>query len=107
MTSLGLEIYKKIYLIRKIESVIIENYKDNEMKTPMHMSMGEEAIVVGVCLALSTKDQVFGTYRSHALYLARGGDINKFFGEMYGKVTGVVHGKGGSMHLSFPEKNFM
>src|SRR3989344_32901 len=98
MTRLDLEIYKKIYLIRKVESLIIENYKDNEMKTPMHMSAGSEAIEVGVCLALSNKDQVFGTYRSHALYLAKGGDINKFFVEMYGKVTGVVHGKGGSMH---------
>ena len=107
MTRLDLEIYKKIYLIRKTESVIIENYKDNAMKTPMHMSAGSEAIEVGVCLALSNKDQVFGTYRSHALYLARGGNINKFFGEMFGKITGAVKGKGGSMHLSAPEKGLM
>jgi len=104
---LVLDIYKKIYLIRAAEKAIIENYQDDEMKTPMHMSMGAEAIAVGVCLALKAADQIFGTYRSHAVYFAKDGDLDKFFGEMYGKVTGVVHGKGGSMHLSFPEKNFM
>lgn len=107
MASLNLELYKKLYLIRKAESLIIENYKDNEMKTPMHMSAGSEAIEVGVCMALSEKDQVFGTYRSHGLYLAKGGDINKFFGEMSGKITGAVKGKGGSMHLSAPKKGLM
>lgn len=107
MLRLNLELYKKIYLIRKAESLIIENYKGDEMKTPMHMSMGEEAIVVGICDALSKKDQIFGTYRSHALYLAKGGDINKFFGEMFGKITGAVKGKGGSMHLSAPEQGLM
>lgn len=107
MSKINLELYKKIYLIRKAEQTIIENYPDDEMKTPMHMSVGSEAIEVGICMALSDKDQVFGTYRSHALYLARGGDVNKFFGEMFGKITGAVKGKGGSMHLSAPEKGLM
>lgn len=101
--SLNLELYKKIYLIRSAERAIIENYPSDEMKTPMHMSMGEEAIVAGVCQALSKNDQVFGTYRSHGLYLAKTGETDKFFAEMYGKITGVVRGKGGSMHLSSPE----
>lgn len=107
MADLNLELYKKLLLIRRSEEIIIENYKDDEMKTPMHMSMGGEAIPVGVCTALNQNDQVFGTYRSHALYFAKGGDINCFFAEMYGKITGVAKGKGGSMHLSYPEKNFL
>lgn len=107
MKNVNLELYKKIYLIRSAEKVIIENYDINEMKTPMHMSMGEEAIVAGICHALSVKDQVFGTYRSHALYLAKTGETNKFFAEMYGKKTGIIKGKGGSMHLSYPEKGLM
>jgi len=102
-----LEIYTMLYLIRRSEELIIEHYKENEMKTPMHMSMGEEAIVGGVVAALQEKDQVFGTYRSHALYLAKTRDADGFFAELYGKVTGSSRGKAGSMHLADPSKNMM
>lgn len=102
-----LDIYKKLYLIRKSEELIIKHYKEDEMKTPMHMSMGEEAIVVGVVAALQKRDQVFGTYRSHGLYLAKTDDTDKFFAELYGKVTGGTRGKAGSMHLAEPLKGMM
>jgi len=98
-----IEFYKKMYLIRKTEDVIIEHYYDDEMKTPMHMSRGSEAISVGVCSALGDRGQYFGTYRSHALYLASGGDLKKFFAEMYGKKNGRYAGKSGSMHIASPE----
>ncbi len=107
MPKLNLELYKKLYLIRRAEEAIIDNYNDDEMKTPMHMSMGEEAIVAGVCEALGKKSQVFGTYRSHALYLVNALETDKFFAEMYGKATGGAKGKAGSMHLSSPETGFM
>lgn len=77
------------------------------MKTPMHMSMGAEAISVGVCEALASQDQVFGTYRSHALYLAKTENTDDFFAELYGKETALLKGKGGSMHLCSPEHGFM
>ena len=102
-----LKIYKKLYLIRKSEELIIKHYGEDEMKTPMHMSMGEEAIVAGVIAALQKKDQVFGTYRSHALYLAKTDDADNFFAELYGKVTGSARGKAGSMHLAEPSKGMM
>lgn len=104
---LNRELYQKIYLIKKAEMLIVENYKDNGMKTPMHMSMGQEATAVGVCEALGPRGQVVGTYRSHALYLAKTGDTDRFFGEMYGKVSGVADGKSGSMHLSSPEHGLL
>lgn len=99
----NIEFYKKMYLIRKVEDVIIEYYYDDEMKTPMHMSRGSEAIAVGVCEALGDRGQYFSTYRSHAPYLASGGDVKKFFAEMYGKKTGRYAGKAGSMHIASPE----
>jgi TPP-dependent pyruvate/acetoin dehydrogenase alpha subunit len=77
------------------------------MKTPMHMSMGEEAICVGVCQALGPNSQALGSYRSHALYLAKTGETDGFFAEMYGKATGVARGKAGSMHLSSPEHGLL
>lgn len=69
----------------------------------MHMSRGSEAIAVGVCAALGDRGQYFSTYRSHAPYFASGGNVKKFFAEMYGKKTGRYAGKAGSMHIASPE----
>ncbi len=71
------------------------------------MSMGGEAISVGVCHALKPEDQVLGTYRTHALYLAKTGETDQFFAEMYGKATGCARGKAGSMHLSAPDQGLL
>jgi len=107
MQELNLDIYKKLYLIRRAEEKIRQHYAEDEMKTPMHMSMGEEAIAVGVCHALKAEDQVFGTYRSHAIYLAKTQNTDDFFAEMYGKDTALLKGKGGSMHMCAPDSGFM
>ena len=104
---MNLQLYKKLYLIRRCEEKIIAHYSEDEMKTPMHMSMGAEAIAVGICQALEPGDQVFGTYRSHALFLAKTEDTDDFFAEMYGKKTASLKGKGGSMHLCSPDYGFM
>jgi len=104
---LNTDLYGKLYLARRAEEKIREHYIENEMKTPMHMSMGEEAIAVGVCHALRPEDQVFATYRSHAIYLAKTQKIDDFFAEMYGKDTALLKGKGGSMHMCAPESGFM
>lgn len=103
MKELNLSLYKKVYLIRAAEDVIRANYASDKMKTPMHMSAGAEAIAAGVCEALRPKDQILGTYRSHGIYLAKTGETDQFFAEMYGKATGMAKGKGGSMHLTAAE----
>lgn len=105
--KLILNLYNKAYLIRAAEELIIKHYDNNEMKTPMHMSMGEEAIMAGVCTALGKNSQTLGTYRSHGLYLAVTEETDKFFAEMYGKVAGVLKGKGGSMHLLSPSDGLL
>jgi len=102
-----LKLYEKMFLIRAVEEKIIEHYPDDDMKTPMHMSMGSEFISTGVLHALGKRAQVFSSYRSHAPYLARTGDTDKFFAEMYGRIGGTSDGKGGSMHLADPDKGFM
>ena len=107
MLDLNIELYKKVYLIRKAEETIRSHYFEDEMKTPMHMSLGEEAIAAGVCEALKPTDQIMGTFRSHAIYLAKTGETDKFFAELYGKVTGMGKGKSGSMHLSAPDYGFI
>lgn len=106
-SELSLHLYNQMYLIRRAEEFIIQHYPDDEMKTPMHMSMGQEAVAVGVCHALGADGQVFSTYRSHALFLAMTGDSERFFGELYGKATGTARGKAGSMHLASPDHGLM
>lgn len=101
--KLNIELYRKMYLIRKAETAIRDHYTEDEMKTPMHMSMGGEAICAGLCHALKPQDQVLGTYRSHGIYLAKTMETDRFFGEMYGRATGTSNGKAGSMHLMAPE----
>ena len=102
-----LELYEAIFLIRSVEEAVRRLYPSDVMKTPVHLSIGQEAIVAGVCLALKRTDHVFGTYRNHALYLAKGGDIDKFFAELFGRIDGAAKGKAGSMHISAPEAGFM
>jgi len=103
MNDLSIALYQKMYLIRAAEKKIQEHYHEDEMKTPMHMSMGAEAIEAGVCHALQPDDQILGTYRSHGIYLAKTLETDKFFGEMFGRATGSSKGKAGSMHLVAPE----
>lgn len=107
MKNLSLELYKKMYLIRMVEEKIREIYPKDEIKTPTHLAIGEEAIAAGVCLALRPHDQVFGTYRNHGIYLAKTGETDKFFAELFGKNTGLSKGKAGSMHIMSPENNFL
>lgn len=107
MSQQSLKLYRTMLLIRKSEEGIIKYYAQDDMKTPMHMSMGEEAIVAGICAAFTPEDQVLGTYRSHALYLAKTDDCEGFFAELYGKETGGARGKAGSMHLSMPSKGML
>jgi Pyruvate/2-oxoglutarate dehydrogenase complex, dehydrogenase (E1) component, eukaryotic type, alpha subunit len=98
-----IELYRIMQTIRKVERKIEDEYKNDEMKTPIHLSIGQEAIAAGVCINLRREDYVFGTHRSHSQYIAKGGDIRKMMAELYLRKTGCTSGRGGSMHLMAPE----
>ena len=85
--------------IRMVEETIAEKYPEQEMRCPVHLSIGQEAVAAGVCAALTNDDVVMSTHRAHAHYLAKGGDLPAMISEIYGKATGCCSGKGGSMHL--------
>jgi len=106
-TTLHKELYRKVYTVRMAEERIRADYMGDEMKTPVHLSLGEEGLVTGVVQALTATDKVFGTWRNHALYLTKGGSLDDFFCELYGRETGIACGKAGSMHLSSPEHGFL
>lgn len=98
-SGLYLRLYCSLFRIRRVEEEVARVYATDKIKSPVHLSIGQEAISVGVCEALERDDIVFGSYRGHALYLAKGGDLKQMIAELYGKVTGCAKGKGGSMHL--------
>ena len=93
--------------IRLIEQRIIDLYPSDLIQSPVHLSIGQEAIAVGVVAALKPSDLVFPNYRGHAFYLAKGGPLDLFFAELMGKQTGISKGKAGSMHLAAPEQGLM
>lgn len=93
--------------IRTIELEIAKRYSQGKMRTPIHLSVGQEAAAVGVCAALGKYDQAVGTHRSHAQYLAMGGSLNAMIAELHGKKTGCSGGHGGSMHLVDRAVGFM
>ncbi len=102
-----LRFYEQIFLIRACENKIREEYPADEIKTPVHLCVGAEAIAAGVLECLGTEAKIFGSYRNHGIYLARTGDTDGFFAELYGKASGCAGGKAGSMHLTSPEKGLM
>lgn len=105
--ALALRLYKSLYRIRWIENEIARLYPSDAIKSPVHLSTGQESVSVGVCDVLEKTDIVFGTYRGHALYLAKGGDLNAMMAELFGKLDGCAKGKGGSMHLIDPSAGVM
>lgn len=101
------EIIKKMLLIRRVEEEIVSRYPKQLMRCPVHLSISQEAIAVGVCHHLRKEDSVFSTHRNHAHYLAKGGNLERMVLEMHGKIGGCLDGRGGSMHLFDKSVNFM
>ncbi len=92
-------VYRSLRLIRRTEEEIARLYPSDKIKSPVHLSIGQEAVAVGVCDVLRKDDVMSATYRGHAGYLAKGGDLRQMMAELYGKGTGCAGGKAGSMHL--------
>ncbi|MEW6544245.1 MAG: thiamine pyrophosphate-dependent dehydrogenase E1 component subunit alpha [Nitrospirota bacterium] len=100
MASVALrDLYLRMVRIRLVEEKIAELYPEQQMRCPVHLSVGQEAVAVGACAALEPEDYAVSTHRSHAHYLAKGGNLKAMLAELYGRVTGCCGGKGGSMHL--------
>ena len=93
--------------IREVEKFIIDKYPTDLIQSPVHLSIGQEAISVSLCNNLKSKDFIFSNYRGHAIYLAKGGSLKKLFAELMGRVNGISKGKAGSMHLSDKSNGMM
>jgi TPP-dependent pyruvate/acetoin dehydrogenase alpha subunit len=94
-----LGLYREMLRIRTVEEEIVARYSEQTMRCPVHLSIGQEAVAVGVSAALGVGDQAVSTHRCHAHYLAKGGNLVAMLSEIMGKATGCCGGRGGSMHL--------
>ena len=95
-----LEMYCQMALIRHAEETLLRLFEAAEMPGFIHSYIGEEATAVGICRALRKDDVITSTHRGHGHIIAKGGDLNLFFAELYGKADGYCKGKGGSMHVA-------
>ncbi|CAI2717032.1 thiamine pyrophosphate-dependent dehydrogenase E1 component subunit alpha [Nitrospina watsonii] len=93
------DLYENLVRIRMTEEAIADEYAQQEMRCPVHLSIGQEAAAVGVSACLEDTDVAFSTHRCHSHYLGKGGNLNAMIAELYGKRTGCAQGLGGSMHL--------
>ena len=107
MKSLYKNLFSSLLKLRMTENEIAKKYSEQEMRCPVHLSIGQEAAAVGVCSNLDLQDQVYSTHRCHSHYLAKGGDLRSMISELYGKRSGCCGGRGGSMHLMDPSVGMM
>jgi len=99
-------IFESLVEIRFTEEMIAENYKDQQMRTAIHLGTGQEGIAAGVCANLQFGDAVFSHHRSHNHFLASGGSVFRLIAELYGSQEGCSKGRGGSVHLSHNQDVF-
>ena len=107
MKAVMLWLYQKMLEIRTCEESFVGPILSGEIKCPVHLYSGEEAIAAGVGAHLNPRDHIFGTHRSHGHYLAKGGDLAELVAEIYCKENGCSRGRGGSMHLVYPERGML
>src|SRR5450631_1597140 len=93
------ELYFRMLRIRRVEEEIAKRYGQQQMRCPVHLSIGQEGAAVGVATCLQPNDFMVSTHRAHAHYLAKGGRLTGLICELYGKADGCAKGQGGSMHL--------
>ena len=106
-----MEVLEKTYYmlkkIRLVEERIAEEYPNNQIRCPTHLSIGQEGVPAALSTLLRKEDFAVSPHRGHAHYLSKVGDLNSMIADLSGKKTGCSGGKGGSMHLIDKKNGFM
>ena len=93
-------LYRRMLLIRRMEERLGDVVQSGELPGPVHLYIGQEAVAVGVCAHLTDADWIASNHRGHGHFLAKGGTPHAMVAEIFGRDTGICHGKGGSMHVA-------
>jgi len=99
----ALALYREMLVIRRTEDALARAHAAGLVHGACHTYVGEEAVAVGVSAHLRPDDTVLSTHRGHGHALAKGMSPHALMAELFGRVTGCSHGRGGSMHLFAPE----
>jgi pyruvate dehydrogenase E1 component alpha subunit len=94
------DVLRKMYLIRRFEEGAEDSYTRGLIHGTMHLSIGQEASALGICMPLTDEDQITSTHRGHGHCIAKGAQVDRMFAEFFGKTTGYCKGRGGSMHIA-------
>lgn len=94
------DMLRTMQTIRRFEERASDDFLSGDIYGVVHCYIGEEAVAVGVCSALETKDKIISTHRGHGHCIAKGADLNRMMAELYGREDGYCKGKGGSMHIA-------
>lgn len=97
-----MSLFRSMVRIRACEESFVAPILSKEIRCPVHLCTGQEAVAAGVCGALEKRDYIFGSHRSHGHYLAKGGEMRAIVAEVYCRETGCSRGRGGSMHVIDP-----
>lgn len=97
-----LKMYKDMIIIRRMEMAADALYKAKKIRGFCHLSVGQEAIAVGIENAITPQDTVITSYRCHGFAFMRGASVKEILAELMGRRSGISHGKGGSMHMFAP-----
>lgn len=94
------EAYRRMLRIRRFEEEGARLFRAGKIPGAFHSSIGQEAAIVGACMALRDTDAMTGTHRSHGHPIGKGARLQPLMAELMGKATGICKGRGGSMHLA-------
>ncbi|KAK4230773.1 dehydrogenase E1 component-domain-containing protein [Podospora fimiseda] len=93
------KMYKDMVVVRQMEMAADRLYKEKKIRGFCHLSVGQEAVAVGIEHAITSDDDVITSYRCHGFAYMRGGTVRSIIGELLGRREGIAYGKGGSMHM--------
>ncbi len=100
-------LYKKMVRLRRCEEALIERYRvAEEMRCPVHFTLGQEAVPAALSLLVRPDDYLFSHHRCHGYFLAKNAPMRAFFAELFGRTTGANGGLAGSQEISMPSCNF-
>jgi TPP-dependent pyruvate/acetoin dehydrogenase alpha subunit len=102
MSEDRLGLYREMWRIRAFEELAERLVRDGAIAGNLHLSTGQEGVAVGVCSTLRIDDHITTTHRGHGHCLAKGGDPERMFAELYGHEDGYCRGRAGSMHIADP-----
>jgi len=101
------DLYRHMLRLRRCEEALVREYRvAQEIRCPVHFTLGQEAVPASLALLLQPRDFLFSHHRCHGYFLAKHAPMQSLFAELFGRATGANGGLAGSQEISMPSHNF-